>query len=336
MTHHNPSVDHVLPYNLTTVELYGNCIVIYFADASRSVRREGITVSPIRILDADLINSVARIAPEKVEALETFRINHDPCIVFTNDQKFNFMVNTKSKEIKLPIVALEYLWCACYAFYVIYQEYIAVNQCPANEFDLNGNRRLRKALALYKWGVEQLNQTLQEWPSDNAKPEVGSNIDEDIGVANELYLCAAAWIIHHEFAHIYHGHKNEPSNNDESRTQEKEADNSATKWVLEGVSDEAMLKKRGLGVAIATLLLTAKDILAGEFKETTHPKSFQRLYDAISPYFQDENHLVYAFSTVICHINMAIGGIAPKKNDNETWKENLETCLVQFSRLKRS
>jgi len=291
-------------------------------------------MSPIRALDEALINSVARIAPEKAAALDKIRIEHDPCAVFTNDQKFSFRVNTESKEIKLPTAALEYLWCACYAFYVAYQEYSTANQGSASEFDLNGNERAREALSLYKWGMEQLKQSpLKEWPSDTAEPEVDATINEDVRVANELYLCAAAWIIHHELAHINHGHKNEPLNNEESRSQEVEADKSATKWVLADISEESVLKKRGLGVAIATLVLTAQDILAGEFKETTHPRSFQRLYDAICPYFDDPDHLVYAFSTVICHMNMAMGGMEIVKNDDETWKENLETCLVQFSRL---
>lgn len=293
-------------------------------------------MSPIRSLDEALINSVVRIAPEKGDALEKFRIKHDPCVVFTNNKKFSFRVNTESKEIMLPTAALEYLWCACYAFYVVHQEYSTATHGSASEFDLNGNERSRGALSLYKWGMKQLHQSpLKEWPSDKAKPEVDATIDEDVRVANELYLCAAAWIIHHEFAHIIHDHKNTPLNNEESRVQEVEADNSATKWVLAGVADESLLKKRGLGVAIATLVLTAQDILAGEFKETTHPRSFQRLYDAISPYFRDPDHLVYAFSTVICHMNMAMSGMEIIKNDDETWKENLETCLLQFSRLTR-
>ncbi len=293
-------------------------------------------MSPIRSLDQYLINSVARIAPEKANYLESFRIVHDPCVVFTNDQEFSFRVDTKSKEIKLPTGALEYLWCACYAFYVIYQEYSTAIQDSANEFDLNGNERTREALSLYKWGREQIQQSApREWPTDKAKPEVSATAVEDVTVANELYLCAVAWILHHEFAHIIHGHKNEPLNNEESRIEETKADESATKWILEGIYDEADIKKRGLGVAIATLVLTAQDILVGEFKETTHPRSFQRLYDAICPYFKNPDHLVYAFSTVICHLNMKIGGMNIVKNDNETWKENLESCLVQFSRLTR-
>lgn len=294
-------------------------------------------MTPIRALDSDLVNSVARIAPEKVNELDTFRLNHDPCAIFTNDTKFSFRVNTQSKEIKLPTAALEYLWCSCYAFYALYQEYCAANQGTATQFDINGSNRSQTAFSLYKWGIEQLGQNpSKEWPSDLPAPVTDSiDADEDIKVANELYLCSASWIIHHEFAHIYCGHKNKPINDEESRAQEKEADDSATKWILEGVSDEAVLRKRGLGVAIAALVITAQDILAGEFKETTHPKSFQRLYDVLDNYFQDPDHLVYAFSVVICHLNMAAGGIDIEKNDDETWKENLETCLVQFSRLTR-
>lgn len=294
-------------------------------------------MTPIRFLNKDLINSLARIAPEKVDKLETFRLKYDPSAVFTNDIKFNITVDTNSKEIKLPIVALEYLWCACYAFYVLYQEYVAANQRMAPKFDVNGSERSRKAVSLYHWGISQLEKhPSQKWPSAMPAPVEGTAVvDEDVKVANELYLCSISWIIHHEFAHIYCGHKNMPLNDEESRAQEKEADDSATKWILEGVSDETVRRKRGLGIVIATLVMTAQDILAGEFKETTHPRSFQRLYVVLNNYFQDPDHLVYAFSVVICHINMAIAGMDIEKNDVETWRENLQTCLVQFSRLSK-
>lgn len=292
-------------------------------------------MTPIRELDTFLINSVARIAPEKTDKLNDFRLNHDPCAVFTNDKKFSFRVNTESKEIKLPTVALEYLWCACYAFYVLYQEYSAANQGDTIQFDANGTDRSRTAMSLYRWGVDQLgNNPSKEWPSDLPAPTADkTNEDGDVKVANELYLCSASWIIHHEFAHIYCGHNNEPINDEESRTQEKEADCSATKWILESASDANALKKRGLGVVIAILVITAQDILAGEFKGTTHPRSFERLYAILKCHFQDADHLVYAFSVVICHLNMVVAGMEIKKDDGETWKANLETCLVQFSHL---
>jgi len=292
-------------------------------------------MTPIRELDANLISSVARIAPEKIDELNDFRISHDPCAVFTNDKNFSFRVNTESKEIKLPTVALEYLWCACYAFYVLYQEYSTANQRDAINFDANGTDRSRTAMYLYRWGIEQLdNNPSKEWPSDFPAP-TADNTNEDVRVANELYLCSASWIIHHEFAHIYCGHNNEPINNEESRAQEQEADDSATNWILEGVSDAEVLKKRGLGVVIAVLVIASQDILSGEFKEATHPRSFQRLYNILDRHFQDPDHLVYAFSVVICHLNMAAAGIEIDKDDEETWKGDLETCLVQFSRLTR-
>lgn len=253
--------------------------------------------------------------------------------MFTNDKHFSFRVNTETKEIKLPKAALEYLWCACYAFYIIYREYSIANADQSAEFDLDKNEKTRDALSLYKWGILQLEQsTPKEWPKDKAKPEKSATTHEDIKVTNELYLCAAAWILHHEFGHILLNHKNSPINNEHSRAQEREADESATKWILDGVTDEDKLQKRGLGIAIAALVLTSRDILAGEFKETTHPKSFERLYEAINPYFPEQDHLVYAFSTIILHVHMAIAGMPIIKDDNETWKENLETCLVQFSR----
>lgn len=294
-------------------------------------------MTPIRELDADLIDSVARIAPEKSDKLNNLRLKYDPCAVFTNDKKFSFRVNTESKEIKLPTVALEYLWCACYAFYVLYQEYSAANQGAEIQFDANGTHRSRTAMSVYRWGVEQIGHSPSEvWPPDLPKPTADrTNQNEDIAVANELYLCSASWIIHHELAHIYCGHNNEPVNDEQSRAQEQEADDSATKWILEGVSDAAVLKKKGLGVVIAVLVITTQDILAGEFKETTHPRSFERLYYVLDKHFHDADHLVYAFSVVISHLNMAVAGMDIEKDDGETWKANLVTCLVQFSRLTR-
>lgn len=293
-------------------------------------------MTAIRRLDSDLINSVATIAPEKIDDLEDFRIQHDPCAMFTDDEKFSFRVNTESKEIKLPTVALEYLWCACYAFYVLYQEYNTAHKKNAIQFDANGTERSREAMSLYMWGIEQLGENpSEEWPPHLPAPIANvTDPNSDIRVANELYLCSASWIIHHEFAHIYCGHKNDPVNDEESRAEEREADESATRWILEGVSDEAILKKRGLGVVIAALVMTTQDILAGEFKETTHPISFQRLYDILENYFEEPDHLVYAFTVVICHINMTVAGMSIEIDDEQTWKENLETCLVQFSRLK--
>lgn len=98
--------------------------------------------------------------------------------------------------------------------------------------------------------------------------------------------------------------------------------------------EEDVLRKRGLGVAIAALVITSQDILLGEFKETTHPKSFQRLYDVLVEYFKEEDHLVYAFCTIICHIHMAFAEIPIIKDDSDTWKGNFESCLVVLSRLK--
>jgi hypothetical protein len=304
---------------------------------SKHFRGKYMAFTPIQNLIQDLINSVARIAPEKFNMLENFRIKHNPILIFTNEKKFNITADAVKKEIKIPIVSLEYLWCACYAFYIIYQEYASADKSMIKNFDLNGNERTRKALSLYQFGINQLNQNPQtDWPISEFNSQSNVIADEDIRFTNELYLCTSAWIIHHEFAHIYHGHVNKPLNDEESRKQEKVADDSATKWILEGIDDELIRQKRGLGVAIATLVLTAQDILAGEFKETTHPKSFQRLYDTITPHFQEPDHLVYAFSTVILHINMVIAGMKIEKNDNETWRENLETSLVLFSRLKQN
>jgi hypothetical protein len=303
---------------------------------NNSLDMQEVLMSPIRSLDSCVVNSIARIAPEKFNELESFRIKHSPCAVFTNGQLFKFRVDTKTNEIKLPTKALEYLWCSCYFFYVVYQEYCKAINSNSDTFDLTGNPRSDLALKLYKWGYEQMHsKDLLIWPEDYPRPAAYSgNTDENCLVADELYLSAVAWILHHEMAHIYCAHISPPLNDEHSRAQEKEADKSATQWVLSGILEEDVLRKRGLGVAIAALVITSQDILLGEFKETTHPKSFQRLYDVLVEYFKEEDHLVYAFCTIICHIHMAFAEIPIIKDDSDTWKGNFESCLVVLSRLK--
>ena len=290
-------------------------------------------VSPIRVLDESLVYSIARIAPEKFHELENFHFVHDLRAVFTNDNKFSFRVNTLTKEIKLPTVALEFLWCSCFSFYVIYQVYCR-NANNRGIFELNSNERTQTALLLYRWAYAQLTRNIPEpWPEDLPMPDSSVNACEDIKVANELYLCSVAWIMHHEIGHIIFSHENNSLSHELSRQQERQADESSARWILDGVKDEAVLKKRGLGVAIAMLALTSQDILAGTFRETTHPKSFERLYYAITPYFDDPDHLVYAFCTVICHFSMALNGMQITKDDNATWRKNLESSFLLFNRL---
>lgn len=290
---------------------------------------------PIRFLDEFLRQSISTIAIEKSKEIEKLCNENDILIHFTDDPEFCFEVFPEKKEKKVAIstITLEHLWCACYFFYVLYQEYSDFDCEVLSEFDTKKNAKINAALHLYQWSIQQIDEKEQlNWPNNELKPD-NSKSGDDINVTNELYLCAVSWMLHHEIAHIKHGHRSEALNNQFSREEEREADTTATHHILHGVNDEKILQKRGLGVVIAILVLISQDILAGEFRQTTHPRSFERIDNAVTPYFKDPDHLVYAFSTVIFHYHMKKTQMYIEKDDNNSWKENFESCLVTFSRL---
>lgn len=291
-------------------------------------------MNPIRFLDASLRQSISTIAIERANEVEELCNKNDVLVSFTEEKKFCIEVFLGEKEIAIPTITLDHIWCACYFFYVLYQEYSNFDWNVSNEFNIYENLNINSAISLYEWSIQQIDQRKKlNWPNAEIRPDNSKDDFDDINVANELYLCAVAWMLHHEIAHIKHGHKSEALNNQFSREEEREADKTATYHILNGVVDERVLLKRGLGIVIANLVLISHDIKARDFKQTTHPKSFERINDAITPYFRNPNHLVYAFSTVIFHYHMLKNQIDIEKDENQTWQENFESCLVTFSRL---
>ena len=291
-------------------------------------------ISPIRVLDEDIISSLLRIAPEREKELLDFRDKYDPKVVFFNKSGFSFSVNTKENQIRLPTQSLEFLWCASYVYYLIYKKYTDCQQSDKTaQFDLHGDSELRSGMDLYRWSISNLKSPDSErWLDETARPAKACSYPTEYElVADELFLSAIAWILHHEIAHIYNDHPNAPCSDCESREQEKEADRSATNWILGEEICTKKITKRGLGIAIAVLTITTQDLLSGEFKETTHPKSFERLFDALDENF-DNDHVVYAFSVIILQVHMALAGQQIDLTEDIPWKELFTNCLIQLSR----
>lgn len=290
--------------------------------------------SPIRCLDEDIISSLLRIAPEREQELLNFRDKYDPEVLFFDKKGFSFSVNTEQNQIKLPTQSLEFLWCASYVFYLIYKKYTDCQQANvSDQFDLHGDVELRSGMELYRWSITNLSSSSScEWPDETACPaKSNSQATECELIADELFLSAIAWILHHEIAHIYNKHPNEPTTYEESREQEREADKSATTWILGDEDCPKRLKKRGVGIAVAALVITTQDLLSGEFKETTHPKSFERLFSVLDGSF-DDDHLVYEFSVIILQTHMTLAGHNIDLSENIPWKDLFTNCLIQLSR----
>ncbi|EGQ8518361.1 hypothetical protein GQ856_24010 [Vibrio parahaemolyticus] len=291
--------------------------------------------SPISFLAKSIEKSLEYIAPEKSKELNEFYEAYSPSFHYSDKQEFSVRVNTATCKVTISVNALEYLWASCYAYYVLYQKYSKANELGAENFDLHGDEQLVTAMQLLKWGQTRIlaSAQLTEWGEHLPKPNDNNEFSD---VANELFLCAIAWILHHEIAHVYHQHPNVLGSDGEAKQQEKEADQSATNWIMESKNTPLVEQKRILGIAIAILAMTAEDILTGVFDKATHPKSFERLDDALHYQITCEDHLVYAFCVTTLHANMAMSGLKFSiGSEKETWKDHFTNCLIDLSRQEK-
>ena len=199
-----------------------------------------------------------------------------------NKLGFSIRIDPNRKQIILPITALEYLWACTFYYIVLYQECVKAQSEGCVDFDLERlNDRLRRAEQLFNWAYKNINNNkLEDWPHNLPSPDASLNCD--INVANELFLCALAWIIHHEIAHVTLKHN--ILIHGITINEEKMADIKATEWILDMLqSGDDRLKKRGYGIAIAILTLQSLEVNATNNSHLTHPRPHERLDYCLDP-----------------------------------------------------
>lgn len=110
----------------------------------------------------------------------------------------------------------------------------------------------------------------------------------------------------HESASIFFDHKIKGPK-DPKKQEERDAGRFATEQLLTGISDSKMLQKRSLGIAIATLTLTALDLRAKRLELGAHPRSVERLHTNLRNYISEEDaelaHAV-AISVFLAHVSI--------------------------------
>ena len=113
-----------------------------------------------------------------------------------------------------------------------------------------------------------------------------------------------------------------------------EADQEAVEWLLSGVSDPAVIRKRAFGIAIGTLALIALRLEEGSFESTTHPEAFKRLYACLSQSNLDENHEVYAFAITIIKMHMDRSGIDIPEAEHVSFSSYLDELMFLLARWR--
>lgn len=259
--------------------------------------------SPISNLTDAISESLSKIAPENQNQLASLVKEHNIEIQYVDESGFGIRV-TKSEDdnqyrIILPVASLEYLWCFCHFFWVFTQEYSNAQKNNESNLHIDGNERLKTSIELLSWARDNLKSTnLKQWPDIYPRPEMVNPEMDDSVVASEIFLCAIAWIMHHEMAHVVLKH---PLINTAFSTQEEnDADEYATNWILKECNTEsAQFQKRKIGIITGLLCLQSLDVSKIASENNTHPPACERIHRNMVRYSQEGSEVIEALCVVI-------------------------------------
>lgn len=257
------------------------------------------TNMPILILEGNIAECAARISPSKAAELGAFSNSKGMSIEFTDDKKFSIRVNLATNTIMLPVGALNYLWCATHLFIALYQAYVAAQKEGKTLLDTGGDAATNAAVDLFKWAGKDLIVGDLTWPANGPRPSLTHQSGDLIHLTNEIFLSALAWILHHERAHVELQHLGN-SKGPQSIRQERDADRSASEWVMADCTNELERQKRAFGITTGLLAMALIDSPKLQIPEVnSHPPDMERLLENLEIAQLDPENIVYSYSLVV-------------------------------------
>ena len=158
--------------------------------------------SPAKYVMEHIHEAIINIAPEREREFKD--AYPDLEIEYIDDNKWICNADSSNKHIKLSRRVVEILWCAAYSYLTIYT---MLSQKEKNgqkmEIVFGEDENANSAAKLLKWAFESwLNPNDLQWPEDLPRPRDNPKNGSMENVADEFCLCAVAYLMHHELAHI--------------------------------------------------------------------------------------------------------------------------------------
>ncbi len=293
-----------------------------------------ISRSPIYEIIQHIFGSIIAIAPEKTNEILGLIFGHDVKFSLENRERFDFAVKLSESKISVSLQGLEFLWATSYAYYVIYQTAALPENQSKGVLSLLDHPETCTAAKLLQWAVDRETSKVANipWPSDCPKPQrsaesSGLSNSNATWVAQEMFLCAVGWILHHELAHIRLGHRDIPL---DSLKEETEADKLATETLVQGITDKDHLFKRGLGITNALLALCCLDMETRDVQWSniprSHPNVAERLFRALGHQALANQSDVYTFAVYILKLHFDHLGIEIHPRDYA----DVKCCLSDY------
>jgi hypothetical protein len=294
-----------------------------------ALERQPVGISPVFCLEPEIVDSLERVAPEKFEEI---RPHMRPIHFEYHNPKFVF--STSGRHITVSAGALNLVWCATYAYWLVYQQFVQSQKDGLETVDLGRDPDTVAALNLYEWALRSVAvEKAESWPDGAPRPNRHPDYASPLHVANEIFLVAIGWMLLHEVGHIAGQHPL-VSVPDQSKQLEHEADDFATKHILDGISDGAVLLKRALGIAVTSVVLLMGDISLRSSVLLTHPLSEERLSRNLRNWLPD-SHPVHAFVTTMLQIHMAKFGVPHQLGDHEHFSSFVDDFCLALSRSRK-
>jgi hypothetical protein len=286
--------------------------------------------SPVFPFMNGIAASILNIAPEKEQQLNSILTEHSVRFVMDQctDAVFRARLTDGRNEVRCSVYGAEIIWAATYS-------YVAVHRLLKD----NGGRELRFADEPRTAAVPQLlefaferrygQQATESWPAELPAPRLyapGSDLDDQV-LSTELWLCALAWIQHHELAHIALGHL---AKAEQEVSDELAADDAATAWLMSGVTEPAAKLKRSLGIAIALVAVAGFSFHRNSRVpgKRTHPPAGERIMRALSHSSFEDDHQAQELACVALKIHLDRNRLRPTLGPFKSVSE----CLFAYCR----
>lgn len=244
-----------------------------------------------------------------------------------------FWADPGTKQINVPRKSLFRLKANAFAYYCYVDGLLAKKQGKA---DSGTDNRIAKASKLLTWAVRtDVATTLRDKsafslgvvPNDIESLYQGCLKSEQLGLGEEIFQMAVAWVLHHELAHLRLPHKVP------SVKIEYEADQAATDWLLkvEGLT-QADLIARQFGIATGLGWLSALNVYVGPGSGKTHPPSGQRFVKGIeymTAGLGNEAELPWAICQMVLHLHAQNAGFPVEAKHMEGSFKEIAANLLQ-------
>lgn len=255
--------------------------------------------SPIYRLVKPLFQSIVMIAPERADQVR--ELIDDLTLVVRDTDRFVCRVSLTEKLMEVSIRTMEVVWAMSYAYFTFYGEVVAGKRITTSTIvDLTSGPLLRDAMALLRWSLRRVNPG--PWPRELPAPEEAPVAESNSHVANKVAACAAAFLLHHELAHVRLGHH--PTEDSAlSIEQEREADYEAADWIL-GKAPKGQIFKRAFGITVGLVILVGRGVHYGYHDGETHPRTFDRLVFTLERYVADPGDTVWAFAMAVLKLHL--------------------------------